>query len=159
MLKSAKLMLGGVTAVCIAALGAALYLQHVMFQMPCPWCVIQRYEFVVVALVSAIGIFLSDAARRKAAMLGLLAAVAGMGSASWHMWVKAHPGFSCGLDPLETSLNKIPTATLLPWLFEADGMCSTEYPPVLGLSLPQWSWLCFAAFSVIMVLVIRRKLR
>jgi disulfide bond formation protein DsbB len=66
----------------------------------------------------------------------------------WHLWVKAHPGTSCGIDPLETALNTIPTAKLMPFLFNADGLCATPYAPILGLSIPQWSLLWFLVLTL-----------
>lgn len=146
-----------VAAACIGVLGVALYLQHVLYEAPCPWCVIQRYGFVLLALICLSTGFLSDKIRKIGGMLAMLVSLSGAGAASWHLWVQAHPGFSCGLDPLETSLNKIPTATLLPWLFEADGICSTPYPPILGLSIPQWSLVCFVVFAIVLGRVAFRK--
>jgi len=67
-----------------------------------------------------------------------------------HLWVQAHPGTSCGIDPLETSLNTIPTATLFPTLFKADGLCANPYP-FLGLSIPQWSLIWFAIIAIVLV--------
>ena len=57
---------------------------------------------------------------------------------------------SCGIDPLETSLNTIPTARLLPFLFQADGLCTTEYAPIIGLSIPQWSLIWFAILAIVL---------
>ena len=110
-----------VALVSMILLAVALYLQHVMNMLPCPLCVIQRYAF---------------------------AALAGLGVAGYHLWIKANPTISCGIDPLETSLNTIPTARLLPFLFQADGLCTTEYAPILGLSIPQWSFIWFGIFAI-----------
>ena len=71
--------------------------------------------------------------------------------AGWHIHVKSSPDVSCGIDPLETSLNTFPTADWLPFLFKADGLCSTDYAPILGLSIPQWSLLWFAVLGVVMI--------
>jgi hypothetical protein len=35
--------------------------------------------------------------------LGLLAALGGLGTAGKHLYVLAHPGLSCGIDPMETA--------------------------------------------------------
>jgi len=64
--------------------------------------------------------------------------------------VQAHPGTSCGVDPLETSLNTIATAKMFPQLFRADGFCSTPYDPILGLSIPQWSLIWFAIIAIVL---------
>jgi disulfide bond formation protein DsbB len=80
----------------------------------------------------------------------MLAALVGGSIASWHLWIKAHPGASCGIDPLETSLNKIFTAKLMPVLFEADGLCTADYAPILGGSIPQWSLAWFVLFACVL---------
>jgi disulfide bond formation protein DsbB len=54
---------------------------------------------------------------------------------------------------LETSLNEILTARWFPSLFQADGLCTTEYEPILGLSIPSWALLWFTVFAVLSVLI------
>lgn len=148
MMKTSKPVLLTIAFACLALLGFALYLQHGLDQKPCPLCVMQRYAFAAIALICLAGATLPRAAVRAGAGLGLLAALTGAGIAGWHLWVKAHPEVSCGVDPLETTLNKIPSAELLPFLFQANGFCSTDYAPILGLSTPMWALLWFALFAV-----------
>lgn len=150
-MKSSKPILFLVALVALALLGAGLYLQHVKDMQPCPLCVIQRYAFAAVALICLIFVALPRRMARVGASLGALAAISGIAVAGWHLWVKAHPTESCGIDPLETSLNTIPTANLLPFLFKADGLCSTEYDPILGLSIPQWSIVWFVILAIVLV--------
>jgi len=127
-------------------IGVALYLQHGLDMLPCPLCVIQRYLFIAIGVFALIGAY---ARKPKAlASLGLLAALGGLGTAGKHLWVLAHPGLSCGIDPMETFLNKIPTATYLPFLFKADGLCEDALAPWFGLSIPQWSFLWFGLFTL-----------
>lgn len=147
-MKTSKPLLLTVAAISLALLGVALYLQHVENMLPCPLCIIQRYAFAAVALICLISTALPSAAAKIGAGLGALAALCGAGVASWHLWVKAHPAVSCGIDPLETSLNTIPSAKLLPFVFQADGLCTTEYAPILGLSIPQWSLAWFVVFAI-----------
>ena len=149
-MKISKTLLLIVAVISIALLGAALYLQYVEHMQPCPLCIIQRYAFAAIALICIVFALLPGAALRFGAGLATLAALAGAGTAGWHLWVKAHPGTSCGIDPLETALNTIPTAKLMPFLFNADGLCATPYAPILGLSIPQWSliWFLILAFTL-----------
>lgn len=155
---STRSLLIAIALACIGLLGFALYLQFGRDMLPCPLCIIQRYAFAGVALLCLVAAFLPAAARRFGTGLAALAALAGAGVATWHLWVKAHPNVSCGIDPLETSLNTIPTAKLLPFLFQADGLCTTEYEPILGLSIPQWSLAWFSLFVVALLwLALRRR--
>lgn len=146
-----------IAAVSIALVGAALYLQHVKDMLPCPLCVIQRYLFLGIAIFALIGAF---AGKIKAFTgLALLCALGGLGVVGKHLYVLAHPGFSCGIDPMETALNKIPTATMLPWLFHADGLCEAAQEPVLGLNVPQWSAVWFVLLTLSLIWVLARRAR
>ncbi|MGV7211080.1 disulfide bond formation protein B [Oxalobacteraceae bacterium A2-2] len=144
-----------IAVACFGLIGVALYLQHGLDMLPCPLCVIQRYLFIAVGVICLVGAYSKP---RTAAGLALLAALGGLGTAGKHLWVLAHPGLSCGIDPMETFLNKIPTATLLPSLFRADGLCEDATAPWFGLSIPQWSFLWFGLLSVALVwLLVRRR--
>jgi disulfide bond formation protein DsbB len=146
-----------IAAVSLALIGAALYLQHVKDMLPCPLCVIQRYLFLGIAIFSLIGAFSGKI--KLFAGLALASALGGLGVVGKHLYVLAHPGFSCGIDPMETALNKIPTATLLPWLFRADGLCEAAQETVFGLNVPQWSALWFVILTAALVWVLARRAR
>ncbi len=159
MTTSAKPLLLSVALAALALLGVALYLQFVENMLPCPLCIMQRYGFAAVALICLVTAMLPQAASRAGAGLGLIAALTGGGVAGWHLWIKAHPAVSCGIDPLETSLNKIVTAKLLPFLFKADGLCTTDYDPIFGLSIPQWSLAWFVVFALALSWLALRRTR
>jgi len=148
-MKSSKFLLLSVAVFCVALLGVALYLQIVEEMTPCPLCIIQRYVFVAIALICVIVALLPTGAFKAGAGLGTLVALGGVGTACWHLWVQAHPGTSCMIDPMETALNALPLAKLAPTLFMADGLCSMHYP-FLGLAIPQWSLICFVVIALVL---------
>ncbi len=135
--------------IALSLLGYALYLQHYKDLAPCPLCVIQRYAYVGIALFCLTGAL--GNATKLGGSLGLLSALGGGGTAVNHLWVLSHPGMACGIDPLETALNRIISAQLLPQVFKADGFCSTPTPPVLGLSIPQWSLAFFVLLAILII--------
>lgn len=143
------------SALCFAMLGAALYLQHYKQMLPCPLCVIQRYAFFFG------GMFCLAAASAKYfkawSVVALASTLAGLFYAGKQLWVLAHPGFSCGIDPMQTMLNKIPTAIYLPWIFQADGLCEDAVDTLFSLSIPQWSALWFAIISAALLFVLARR--
>jgi disulfide bond formation protein DsbB len=150
-------LLLAIAAACFAMLGVALYLQHGLDMLPCPLCVIQRYLYLAIAVGCLIG---AGVGKPKLGFgIGFLAALGGLGVAGKHLYILAHPGLSCGIDPVETALNKIFTATLLPSVFRADGMCEDALAPVLGLSIPQWSFLGFAIFALVTLWALSRRRR
>lgn len=143
----------------LGLLGVGLYLQLVLEMLPCPLCVLQRYAFAAVALACGVTLLLPAAATRVGAALACMASLTGAGIAIRHLWVKAHPTVSCGIDPLETSLNDVFIARWLPTLFQADGLCTTDYDPILGLSIPQWALVWFTVFALITAAVALRGQR
>ena len=158
-MKTSKPILVTVGILSFALVGFALYLQHARDMLPCPLCVMQRYAFVAVGLLCFIFAAFPRTATRLGAALAALAALVGGGIAGWHLWIKAHPAVSCGIDPLETSLNKIFTAELMPFLFKADGLCTTEYEPIIGLSIPQWSMIWFVILALLLIWAALRQSR
>ncbi len=138
---------------CTGMLAVGLYLQLKLEMLPCPLCILQRYAFAAVALIALLTVALPERLVRIGAALTSVAALCGGGVAIRHLWVKAHPSVSCGIDPLETSLNEILTARWFPSLFQADGLCTTEYEPILGLSIPSWALLWFIVFAVLSALI------
>jgi disulfide bond formation protein DsbB len=149
-------LLFAIAFISFGLIGAALYLQHVVDLLPCPLCVIQRYAFLgigIFALAGALG-------KRPLIWIGLALAsgLGGLVTAGKHLYVLANPGFSCGIDPMETFLNKIPTATLMPWLFEADGLCERADDLIMGLNIPQWAAVWFVLLtSALVVLIIKGR--
>ncbi len=158
-MKNSRLLLLLVALACAGLLAFALYLQVVDRMAPCPWCIIQRYAFVVIGLTCLIFAFLPAGTASVGAGFGAMIALAGAAAAGWHVWIKAHPETSCGIDPVETSLNHIPTADLFPLLFKADGLCTTPYDPILGLSIPQWSLAWFLIFALLLGTIALRRAR
>lgn len=144
---------------CIAMLAVGLYLQQVLDMLPCPLCILQRYAFAAVALACLVTVVLPASATRMGAALAGAASLTGAGIAIRHLWVKAHPEISCGIDPLETALNKVFIAEWFPTLFQPDGLCSTEYAPILGLSIPQWALAWFTVFAIVTGAIALRKRR
>jgi disulfide bond formation protein DsbB len=144
-----------ISLISFALVGVAVYLQHAHDMLPCPLCVIQRYLFLAVGIAALAGAL--SGRLRAGAGVALLAALGGLGVVGKHLYVLANPGFSCGIDPMETMLNKIPTATLMPWLFKAEGLCENATDGILGLSIPQWSAVWFVLLTLALVWVLASK--
>lgn len=140
---------------CFGLIGVALYLQHVKDMLPCPYCVIQRYLFIGVGISCLVGAWRNRV--RAGAGVGLVFAAGGLAAVGKHLYILAHPGFSCGIDPVETFLNKVPTATMLPWVFRADGLCEDATDKILGLNVPQWSAVWFVILTAVLVTVLLRR--
>lgn len=152
---TSRQVLYAIASISFALIAFALYLQHILHMLPCPLCVIQRYAFLGIGLAALVGAISGKI--RAAALVALLAAIGGLVTVGKHLYVIANPGFTCGIDPMETMLNKIPTATLLPGLFRADGLCEGATDTVLGLAIPHWSAVWFVVLTVLLAWVLLRK--
>lgn len=158
-MKSTRSVFLLIAIACIALLGAAVYYQIVEEMAPCPWCVIQRYIFAGIAIVSLILAFSPEKFHRIGLIITGILALFGTAAAFWLIWVQAHPGLSCGIDPMETALNQYPTAKWFPTLFEANGFCTTLYDDVFGLSIPQWSSAAFIVITIVSFVTLYKKLK
>jgi disulfide bond formation protein DsbB len=145
--------------VCVALVGGALYLQFVEHEDPCPLCIIQRYFYLLIAVFAFIGASMRGwRGVRALEVLALLSALGGVATAVRHVYVQSHPNFSCGFDALQPIVDGLPPAHWLPSLFKVAGLCETPYPPILGLSLPQWSLVGFVvAFLALAVSLWRNR--
>ena len=76
-------VLTAVGLLALAAVATAATAQYVFDMQPCPWCVLQRFIYIVVAVVALVGAFLSNGARRAAIWLALLSALSGLAAALW----------------------------------------------------------------------------
>lgn len=154
-MKNSRNVLLLIAALCFAMLGVAMYLQHVLNMAPCPLCVIQRYLFIAIAVACLAGALSNKP--KIGAGIGLLAALGGLGVAGKHLYLLANPGFSCGIDPVETALNKVFTAQLMPFMFESYGACENAGEVFIGLSIPQWAFVWFAIFGIALLWTLLRR--
>lgn len=150
-MKRIHLILLAIIFACIGLLGFALYLQIVENMLPCPLCVAQRYAFAGIALAALLALCLPQKLRRWLLAVGAGSAAYGLSVAIEHVHVLRNPGLSCGVDPLETALNKMALSEWLPTLFRANGLCDAPYPPILGLAIPEWALVWFVILLLLLI--------
>jgi disulfide bond formation protein DsbB len=141
---------------CIAGVIAALVGQHVFDMRPCPWCILQRMIFIVIALLCLVGASLSSSTvRRSTAGLAVVLSLLGAAAALYQHFVAAKSS-SCNL----TLADKIITAThvdaLMPSMFEVTGSCADAVVSMLGVPFDFWS---LGLFVVVLVLASRPLVR
>lgn len=154
MLKNRTLLIA-IALACFTVIGVALYYQHVKFMAPCPFCVIQRYAFLFAGIFALVAAMVQR--QKPWIALALASALGGAFTVYKHLDVIANPGFSCGIDPKTTFLNKLFTAQVLPSVFEADGLCESAGEAVMGLSIPHWSAVWFAIITVALIVALVRR--
>lgn len=138
---------------CVAMLAYGMYLQHVVGLEPCPMCIVQRYALVLVALVAGVSAFFK---RRfwlyvGVVKMGVLAAF-GAFVAARQSWLQWNPPeiMSCGRD-FFGMIESFPLRRAIPMIFRGTGDCSVIDWTFLGLSIANWSFLCFSAIALLAV--------
>ncbi|MDI1273737.1 disulfide bond formation protein B [Polaromonas sp.] len=145
-----------VCAGCVAMLAFGLYLQHVVGLEPCPMCIVQRYALVLVAVVAGVTAF----ARGKGLLMtgsAVTLLVAGFGAfvAARQSFLQWYPPevASCGRD-FYGMIETFPLQRVIPMIFKGSGDCTKIDWTFLGLSIANWSFLCFAGIALLMLVLL-----
>ena len=140
--------------VALAAFGltaAGLLIGEVMNLQPCPLCIFQRLLYLLIGCLAVVGALLPGWGRLWAALLGLTA-VGGLATAGYQSWLQYLPTASmeCGFGE-PTLIEQVVDwfGVLWPAVFMATGFCSSKDWMFLGLSMANWSCLCFLAFGIV----------
>ena len=146
---------------CVGLLAFGLYLQHGVGLEPCPMCIVQRYLMVLIAVVAAL---VAATKGRISHLIGaaLLVPLAGLGAfvAANQSWLQWYPPelVSCGRD-FYGMIETFPLKRAIPMIFKGSGDCSKIDWTFLGLSIANWSFLCFIAIGVVAAVVFARRWR
>lgn len=152
LLQRPGLLLAGMAALSIAAVGAALVSQHVYGMEPCPWCILQRVIFLAIALVCVVG-FVS---MRIAGVLALALSLCGIAAALWQHF-KAASSTSCALTVADQIVIAMKLDSLWPDVFLARASCADAAVKLAGVPYEFWSLALFIVLGVASVVVIRKR--
>ena len=148
---SSRALLAAAGLACAASVGLALLAQHQFNMQPCPWCILQRLIFVVLAGLCLLGAALPALPRRLVAALALPFAAGGMAASLWQHFVAAKTS-SCAM----TLADRIVMATGLdarfPEAFEVRATCADAAVSVFGVPFEFWALALFAATGLVLVL-------
>ena len=139
----------GTFVACAALLGYGLYMQHVLRLEPCPLCILQRYAFVATGVVALVAGLHNPgrSGRWVYSLLIVLASGAGAAAAGRQSWLQHNPPkiADCGPD-LAYMVDVLGLSQALPMIFKGEGDCAKVVWRFLGLSIPEWALVWFAAF-------------
>jgi disulfide bond formation protein DsbB len=154
---SSRQSLLAIAGLCIAGVAAALLGQYGFDMRPCPWCILQRIIFVVIALLCLIGALLPPAAARKpVAGAAITLALLG-GAAALYQHFVAAKSVSCNLTLADRIITALKLEELMPSLFGVTGSCADGAVSVLGVPFEFWSLALFALLALIAVAALRRR--
>lgn len=150
-----------VAAACVAMLAFGLYLQHVVGLEPCPMCIVQRYALVLVAVVAGVTAIAKSRGLLMAGS-GVMVLLSGFGAfvAARQSFLQWYPPeiASCGRD-FYGMIETFPLKRAIPMIFKGSGDCTKIDWTFLGLSIANWSFLCFAVIALVGLLLIARQAR
>ena len=134
------------TAVSLGLLAAGLVLGAMARLHPCYLCNFQRLLYMVLAVFALGGVVLPAWRKLWSTLVGLTA-LGGMATAIYQSWMQYAPNLvnECGVGQ-PTLLEQIVDWLGMRWpsLFMVTGFCTDKDWVFLGLSLANWSVLCFA---------------
>ena len=148
-------------ALSLGVVGAALFTQHGLGMLPCPWCVLQRLVFVVIGVMALLGAALpvgrrGRGSRRVVAGAMLLGAAAGVAAALWQHFVAAS-STSCKLTLADRIISATGLDALLPSVFGVWATCADAVVPLLGLPYEAWSLAAFVLLAAMALRLLRSR--
>jgi disulfide bond formation protein DsbB len=149
---SSRSALVALALLCLAAVGAALVSQHVFDMQPCPWCILQRVIFVLIAGLLLLGALLPG--RFAFVGLSVLAALAGIAAALYQHFVAAK-STSCNLTLADKIVSGIGLDKLLPPVFEVRASCADAAVDLLHLPYEFWSLGLYVVLAVMAIWALR----
>lgn len=146
---------------CLALMGGALYLEHVVGLNPCPMCVVQRIFVILFALVCLIAAIHGPQriGRRVYAVLALLFAAGGAGTAARQVWLQNVPSdqLEACLPGLEYMIEAWPLQEIVSKVFHGTADCAEVTWTLFGLSVPEWSLLAFIGMILFALFQLLRR--
>ncbi len=132
----------------LAALGAALFSQHVMAPCSWSWCILQRILFLAIAAFALLGLLGSTFRPWRLLNWGLIALTAMAGIAvAWHQITVAAKAFSCDQTFADRVVSGSGLESLAPWLFGIYATCLDASVRVLGIEYAAWGLALFAIYA------------
>ena len=156
---STRIVFAALAIVSLGLLAAGLILGELARLQPCYLCNFQRLLYIVLAVIGVCGALLPGMSRFWAALFGLVA-LGGVITAVQQSWMQYAPqqAIECGFgDPtlLEMTVNWL--SLQWPSMFMVTGFCTQKDWVFLGLSLANWSALCFLALAGVAVWQVLRR--
>ncbi len=132
----------------VAAVAAALFTQHQLGMQPCPWCILQRIVFVLIAAAALAGALLNGMPRRVASAAVLLLAASGIAAALWQHFVAAASA-SCALTWADRIISGLELDSWWPEVFGVFASCADAKVKLLGVPYEFFSGAVFVLVAVL----------
>ncbi|MCL2829233.1 MAG: disulfide bond formation protein B [Betaproteobacteria bacterium] len=154
---SRRLVFALIAIAAAALIAAALIIERIERIFPCSLCVFQRVFYLLILLFAVSGALLPRLRLLWSALIGL-SALGGATTALYQSVMQIAPGSfpRCGIGE-PNLVERIVDWLAAQWefMFLAPGLCEDKAWVFLGLSMAMWSALCFAAFFIAAIALIR----
>ena len=144
--------------VSLGAVGVAAIAQYAFNMQPCPWCVLQRFIYIVVGVLALLAAAVPGIARRLFIGLALLGTLSGIASALWQQ-LHAVSEASCDLSLAERIVSGLQLDRFVPQLFIAYASCGDAAVSILGIPFAVWSCILYVVLALMLVWTLRVSLR
>ncbi len=146
-----RLQLALLAGLSLGAIGAALVSQHQFDMQPCPWCIVQRMLFGLIAIFALTGALWPRRTARQphlvATLAVVLASVLGAASALWQQ-VFAAKSSSCNRTVADIIVSATQLDAWWPEVFQPRASCAEASQNLLGLPYAMWSLMLFLVIAV-----------
>lgn len=145
-----RVLFFAMTLFIVACFSVALYTQYVGGLNPCPLCMTQRVFYGLTGLIALIAA-IHNRGVRIYGVLSMLSALAGAAIAARQVWLQHLPPDAvpaCG-PSLEYMLQTLPFGEVFVHMLKGDGNCAIVDWRLWGLSMAEWSLLCFIALATV----------
>ncbi len=141
---------------CAGLLAYALYVEYVMFLMPCNLCILQRVVFIGIGVLYLVSSIKPTQfwGRKLSGVLILLVTACGIGISGRHVWLQGLPPElvpDCG-PSLEMMMQTSPLWDAVSSVLTASGNCAEIQWQFLGMSMPTWTLICFIGLFIYTIL-------
>lgn len=144
---------------CVLALGFAVFTQQVWDMRPCPWCVLQRLLYILIALLSLACAFMPwRRGRVVLAVATLVVAFSGILAAVYQHEVAAKQ-FTCNLTFADTLVTELGIETLWPAMFKVTATCAESAVSLFAVPYEYWSLALFALLALGAAVIALRNFR
>lgn len=137
---------------CAGLMASAYYFEYVLYLDPCPLCMVQRLATVMIGVG-----FLAAFFTRNMRWLLILALLFTVGSGLFGAWVADHQVWlqhlpkeevpACG-PSVDYLIETLPLNELISVMLEGDGNCAEVVWSLWGMSMPEWTRICFLAYAL-----------
>jgi protein dithiol:quinone oxidoreductase len=145
-----------VAVLCLAAVGVALFSQYMFDMRPCPWCILQRLLFTLIAVLCIVAAWLRGGPRVALGGISVLLAACGIAAALYQNLVAAKSS-SCNLTFADKIITGIGVDKLLPSVFQVTGSCAEAAVSILGVPYEFWSLAVFGVAGLLVLSALRAR--